>query len=161
MHINGDINTLSSLNVDSDGNGVIDIVLGPIVGGVVTYTEPIVSEVVPSGGNGPIIFGTSTIPIINFVPITDTTTTPVLFELLVPTTTQLSIPTTTSVGVFPKVITKKQIVKKPTQDSVENPLQVNQTAFVVYSKPGYLPRLWSGIKNLIRKTVDWSLLIVQ
>ena len=99
MTVGNDINTLSSLNVDSNDDGTSDITLSPVINGTVTYTAP-VSVIAPgnsaSGGNGPVVqniiktiattsiqTASTTTPFATSSPVISTTT-PVVFVQLKP-----------------------------------------------------------------------------
>ena len=59
MNVGGNINNLSALEVDSDSNGVSDMVLQPMVGSIVTYNPPVTTSITILDslviGNGPIM----------------------------------------------------------------------------------------------------------
>ncbi|MFA5889071.1 MAG: alpha/beta hydrolase [Candidatus Paceibacterota bacterium] len=157
----GDINTLSDLNIDTDGNGSIDIILKPVIDGVVTYTPPApVSAPIPSGGNGPIVQGLMPLmgvsvfiqpaqPIQTAEPMVSTTdVTPTATSTTSPTVSFIEQNfeeekvTSTTTEVF-----EVQPENIPSPESKEEVL-TNQTAQVISTDGGYLSKFWNMVKNL-------------
>ena len=157
----GDINTLSDLNIDTDGNGSIDIVLKPVIDGVVTYTPPTpISAPIPSGGNGPIV--QSLVPLIGVNAFTQLTQPIQTAEPVVPTTivTPATTSTTPSLTSFIEQNLEEEKVTSTTTEVLEiqpenisspeseEEVLINQTAQVISTDGGYLSKFWNMIKNL-------------
>lgn len=152
MSITNDIQSLSSLVIDSDDDGNSDINLTPVIGGSVTYTPPApIPEPTPVsvGGNGP--------PVLQSIPQQIATST-IEFVVVASTTfTQITeVATTTVSTTSPTVVSEvkpkpKQIAQKP-KIVVQKPVEMvilknslNQSAQVISFNSEYFLRFTSFV----------------
>jgi pimeloyl-ACP methyl ester carboxylesterase len=148
MSVSSDIHTLSSLNIDSDNNGIADIILNPVIGDTITYEPPISGVHISSGGNGPIVGGLSVSPA-NLVPLTTSSST----AITIATSFTSSTTITTKKVALKSIVSAKRSVQeaKPAQAS-----SIEQTAQIVSSDRNYVPRITHGIRGFLNRFVGWS-----
>ena len=169
MTITDDINTLSNLIIDNDGDGEDDIVLTPVVDGIVTYTppqpSPLSTEILvyspppsPVGG-GPIYQGADPVkaPEIIVEPIV---------EISIPEEQELSlqvIPVLIEEEPVPVLEDEPALIEEEKNDEIEEVEKIDdgegvveervvelveQTAQVISSDTGFLDKVWGFVKGI-------------